>query len=134
MKKAFTIFLSLLTLALLSFSLLGCGNKYDKRLDGVWQVVSYVTEDGTEASVENDLFLVFYGNGYGETKTREESYNAFQYTARKGKMTRIINYGRGEAEEVEEAYQLGNDGTLVITSPKTKNAPAATMTLKKVET
>lgn len=134
MKKITAIFLSLLTLALLPFALSGCGNQYDKQLEGVWQITSYVTADGLDATVESELFLVFYGNGHGETKTREESYNSFRYTARKGKMMRIINHGRGEAEEVAETYRIEADGTLVIVSPETKNAPAATMTLKKVET
>ena len=133
MKKHLTLFLSLLMIALLPFSLTACQNKCDKRLEGIWQLTSYTTESG-EASVENDLFIVFYASGYGETKTREEAYNSFQYTARKGSMTRTINYGRGEPEEVVETYRLEEDGTLVIVSPETKNAPAATIRLKKVET
>jgi hypothetical protein len=134
MKKALTIVLALLTIASLPFGLSACAGKYDKELDGVWQVTSYVTADGTDASIENDLFLVFYGNGYGETKNREQSHNSFQYTARKGQMTRTIHYGRGEPEQVEETYRIEADGTLVIVSPETRNAPAATMKLKKVET
>ena len=134
MKKALTLFLTLLLLSLLPISLSGCGKPYDKALTGAWQVVSYVTADGMDASVENELFLVFYGNGYGETKTHEESYNSFQYTARKGTMTRRINYGRGEPVEVVETYRLEAGDTLVIVSPETDNAPAATMTLKKVQT
>lgn len=134
MKKTLTLLLALLLLSLLPVTLVACGKPYDKSLTGAWQVVSYVTEDGMDASVENELFLVFYGNGYGETKTHEESYNSFQYTARKGSMTRQINYGRGEPVEVVETYRLEADGTLVIVSPETDNAPAATMTLKKVET
>lgn len=133
MKKHLSLFLSLLMIALLPFSLSACQNKYDKQLEGIWQLVSYTTESG-DASVENDLFWVFYGNGYGETKTREETYHSFQYTARKGNMTRTINYGRGEPEVVEETYRFEEDGTLVIVSPETQNAPAATMRLKKVET
>ena len=134
MKKILAVFLSLLSLTLLPFTLTGCGNKYDESLSGVWEVVSYVTEDGAEASVEGDLFLVFYGNGYGATKNREENHNTFQYTARRGKLTRTIDYGKGDPEEVEETYRFEEDGTLVIVSPQTRYSPAATMTLKKVET
>ena len=134
MKKCLILSLSLLMLTLLPFTLAGCGNKYDDSLSGVWQVVSFVTEDGAEASVEGDLFLVFYGNGYGATKNREENHNTFQYTARKGNLTRTINYGKGDPETVEETYRFEEDGTLVIISPEARYSPAATMTLKKVET
>lgn len=134
MKKFLIAFLSVLMLTLLPCSMTGCAGKYDDNLSGVWQVTTFVTVDGTEASVEGELFLVFYGNGYGATQNREQNHNTFQYTARKGKLTRTIDYGKGEPEVVHETYRLEKDGSLVIISPETRNAPAATMTLKKVET
>jgi len=133
MKKHLAFALSLLMIALMPLTLSYCGNKYDDALNGIWQLTAYTLESGEEASIENDLFLVFYGNGYGETKTREETYHTFQYTARRGDLTRVIDYGKGEAEEVAETYRIEEDGTLVIVSPETSSAPAATMRLKKVE-
>jgi hypothetical protein len=133
MKKILTLILCCLIVASLPMGLSGCAGKYDQSLDGVWKVVSYVTADGVDASVEHDLFVVFYGNGYGETKTLKETYNSFAYTASKGTMIRTINDGRGEPEEVAETYRIESDGTLIITSPETRNAPAATMKLKRAD-
>ena len=132
MKQPFRVLVALLScLILLSCTLYGCAPKYDEALDGTWVIVSYVTQDGVNAPIENELFLVFYGNGHGEMRSATDTYNTFTYTTRRGCMMRVIDYGRGEPETVEETYKINEDGTLTIISPETRNAPAVTMTLKK---
>lgn len=132
MKHTFRVLAALLScLILLTCTLDGCAPKYDEALDGTWVIVSYVTQDGVNAPIENELFLVFYGNGHGEMRSATDTYNTFTYTTRRGSMMRVIDYGRGEPETVEETYKINEDGTLTIISPETRNAPAVTMTLKK---
>ena len=100
-------------------------------LTGSWVITSFVLEDGTQTSIENELYLTFYDGGFGETKSGTNTHNAFTFVASEGKLTRTIDYGRGEPEVVQETYTFHEDGTLTIQSPATKNAPASTMTLKR---
>ena len=121
---------------LLTLCALSCAKEPPKEeetpsLFGSWVITSYVLENGTEASIENELYIVFYEGGYGETKSGMETHNAFTFTAEDGKLTRVMDYGHGQTETVEESYVFNDDGTLTIHSPATKNAPAATMTLKR---
>ena len=123
---------ALLVCAMLAVLILyGCAPGYDEALEGTWVIISYVTQDGVSATIENELCIVFYDNGYGETRSTTENYNTFTYTARRGSMMRVIDNGRGESEPVEETYVINEDGTLTIISPETRNAPAITMTLKR---
>ena len=132
MKHTLRVLAALLScMILLTCALYGCASKYDEALDGTWVIISYVTQDGVSAPIENELFIVFYGNGHGEMRSASDTYNTFTYTTRRGSMLRVIDYGRGEPEAVEETYTINEDGTLTIISPETRNAPAVTMTLKR---
>ncbi len=112
---------------------LSCGAKSEEEasLTGSWVITSFVLEDGTAATIENELYITFFEGGYGETKSGSNTHNAFTFVASEGKLTRTMDYGKGESEVVEETYTFNDDGTLTIQSPATKNAPAATMTLKR---
>ena len=117
----------------LLFVTVGCHEQTESEpsLTGSWVITSFVLEDGTQTSIENELYLTFYDGGFGETKSGTNTHNAFTFVASEGKLTRTIDYGRGEPEVVQETYTFHEDGTLTIQSPATKNAPAATMTLKR---
>ncbi|MBR2621603.1 MAG: hypothetical protein IKC97_04435 [Clostridia bacterium] len=120
-----------LSILLLSCALCSCASRYDEALSGTWVITSFVTQDGTNATIENELCIVFDGNGHGEMRTASEAYYTFTYTARRGSMLRVIDYGRGEPEVVEETYTIQPDGTLTIVTPETQNAPAATIMFKR---
>jgi hypothetical protein len=130
MKRILTILLALLLLT----AAVGCNGKKqppEPTLTGSWVITSLVLEDGTVTSIEHELYITFFEGGYGETKTGTNTHNAFTFTAEGGKLTRHMDYGHGQTETVEESYVFNDDDTLTIHSPATKNAPAATMTLKR---
>jgi hypothetical protein len=130
MKRIFTL---LLILTMLTAMAVGCNDKSEPEpsLAGSWVITSFILEDGTVTSIEHELYITFFEGGYGETKSGTETYNAFTFVASNGKLTRTIDYGKGNPEIVEESYVFNDDGTLTIHSPATKNAPAETMTLKR---
>lgn len=131
MKK---ILSCMLLLAIVLLPQVGCAKDDTALISGAWIMESYVTEDGIDAAIENTLYMLFYSSGYGETKSENETYQSFTYTARRGKMTREIDPGNGQVEVLEETYEISEDGlTLTIHTPKTKSSPGATITLKKYE-
>lgn len=128
--------LSLLLAILLALCAVSCTDKPQEEqtapsLVGSWVITSFVLEDGTSASIENELYITFYEGGYGETKSGMNTHNAFTFTAVNGTLTRVMDYGHNITETIEETYVFNDDGTLTIHSPETRNAPASTMTLKR---
>ena len=133
MKKTISLLLIFLLLLSLSMPLVGCAKDDTATLKGQWLMVSYVTLDGVDAAIENNLYMLFFGNGYGETKSDEEIYQSFTYQARGGNMTREVDLGNGAVEVLEETYELSEGGTrLTLHTPASSSGPGATIVLQKI--
>lgn len=116
MKKRYTILLLVVALLLTVLPSCSMGERKDERLIGRWRTVSCVSDSGAEADIENNLDMVLYSTGIGTLEIDGEIQLMFDYTAYRGKLTRIIS---GELDRtVEESYTLSKDGnTITIYAP-----------------
>ena len=94
MKTISRALLMLLTLALLALPLVACGNSEQDTRDfvGRWRMVSYVTDDGAQANIENELDMIFYSTGIGEAQIDGQTLYCFEFTVDGGTLHRIITY------------------------------------------
>ena len=132
MKTISRALLMLLTLALLALPLVACGNSEQDTRDfvGRWRMVSYVTDDGAQANIENELDMIFYSTGIGEAQIDGQTLYCFEFTVDGGTLHRIITYTNTNYSEVDETYEFSKDRrTVTIYSPEDK----ATLVLEKIE-
>ena len=132
MKTISRALLMLLALILLALPLVACGDGDQDASDfvGRWRMVSYVTDSGTEATIENELDMIFYTTGIGEAQIDGETLYCFDYTVKDGTLHRVITYTHANTSEVDETYTFGEDRrTLTVYSPEDE----ATIVLEKIE-
>ena len=130
MNRSLRISLVFLAFCLLALPLIACGStrQDSTNIIGRWRIISYVTDDGQSAPVENELDMIFYSTGIGEAQVDGATQYMFDYKLKAGKLLRVITRG-GQTDEVSEPYQLSKDGTtLTVYSPE----DCATITMQKI--
>jgi hypothetical protein len=121
----------LLALTLIALPLVACGSSEQDAKDfvGRWRMTSFVTDDGQQPNIENELDMIFYSTGIGEAQIDGQTLYCFDYTVKDGTLHRLISYTNQNHSEVDESYEFGDDRrTLTIYSP----ADEATIVLEKV--
>lgn len=121
----------LLALVMLSLCLTACSGNDARDIVGRWRMVSYVTDDGMQAPIDdNELDMIFYSTGIGEAQANGHTQYMFDYTVKSGKLTRLIKRSETNVVEVHETYKFNKDRThLTIYSPE----DGATIVLEKIE-
>ena len=128
--KSFTrIFSFALCLVMLSIALCSCAAHDADRIVGYWRMVSFTTDDGESAPIENELDMLFYSSGVGEARIDGETLYMFDYTVKRGRLFRQITYSTTNVVQADETYTFSDDGrTLTVYSP----ADSATIVLQKI--
>ncbi len=112
------------------FLLTSCASRDAEWLAGRWRMISFTTDDAQQATIENELDMIFYTTGVGEAQIDGETLYMFDYTVKRGKLNRIITYSTTNIVEANETYSFSNDHrTLTVYSP----ADGATIVLEKIE-
>lgn len=130
MKLLIRFALCLLVLLLLCLPLVSCNAtaQDSANIIGRWRVVSFVTDDGTSAPIENELDMIFYSTGIGEAQVDGTTQYMFDYQLKSGKLLRTVTRS-GQISELRETYDMSDDATtLTVYSP----ADSATITMQKV--
>ena len=115
----------------LSLCLTACHQNDAKDIVGRWRMISYVTDDGLEAPIDDhELDMVFYSTGIGEALADGDTQYMFDYTLKGGKLNRLIKRSEDNVTQVKEPYHFNKDRTeLTVYSPE----DGATIVMEKIE-
>ena len=122
MKTRHLLSVLLLFTLLLPYTLTACTPKDDTAIIGRWRMLSYVTDDGQSVDIAgNELDMIFYSTGIGEAEANGQTQYMFNYTARGGKLERVINRTATDVQTVKETYKISSDGWyMTVYSPEEK--------------
>ena len=112
----------LIAIVMLSLTLLmtACQQHDAKDIVGRWRMISYVSDDGLEAPIDDhQLDMVFYSTGIGEALADGKTQYMFDYTVKSGRLDRLIKRSETNVVEVHETYTFNKDRTqLTVYSPE----------------
>ena len=130
MTRLTALLLALLLLSLTLF-LTACYQNDAEDIIGRWRMISYVTDDGLEAPIDDhELDMIFYSTGVGEATADGKTQYMFDYTVKNGKLNRLITRSENNVSEAIETYKFSKDRSeLTIYSPE----DGATIVLEKIE-